>query len=282
VESVRSRNALLDTVRRAEDDGFSTFLIRDHFIGEPFGHQLAPLTTLATVASVTKTLRIGSLVFASAYRHPVLLAKEIATLDVLSEGRVELGLGTGFSRSEYEQAGMPFEPPRVRLARLTEVLQVLKGLFADGRFTFAGKHYSVTDLDSFPKPVQRPHPPILLGGSGPRLLSVAAREADIIGLQTVGTTGGVVSRDSGARLAETIVQKIHSVRQAAGPRFDQIELSSVASVIVTDRREEAADRFAHEQGWSAVPTEAVLEMPSVFIGTMGQIVAAMQMRREQF
>ena len=281
-ESVRSRSALLDTVRRAEGDGFSTFLIRDHFIAEPFGHQLAPLTTLATVASVTKTLRLGSLVFGSAYRHPVLLAKEIATLDVLSEGRVELGLGTGFSRREYEQAGMLFEPPRVRLERLEEVLRVLKGLFADGHFTFAGKHHSVTDLDGFPKPVQRPHPPILIGGAGPRLLSLAAREADIIGFQTVGTKDGVVSREPEARLAETVAQKIHSVRQRAGTRFDEIELSSFASVIVTDRREEAAERFAHEQGWTAIPAERVLEMPSLFIGTIGRIVADMQKRREQF
>ena len=281
-ESVRSHKAVLDTARRAEDEGFSTFLIRDHFIAEPFGHQLAPLTTLATVASVTKRLRIGSLVFGSAYRHPVLLAKEIATLDVVSEGRVDLGLGTGFSRTEYEQAGMPFEPPRLRLERLEEVLHVLKGLFAEGRFTFAGKHYSVTDLDSFPKPVQRPHPPILIGGAGPRLLSVAAREADIIGLQTVGTKDGVVSRESEARLAETVMQKIRSVRQTAGPRFDEIELSSFASVIVTDHREEAAERFAHEQGWTVIPTEKVLEMPSVFIGTIEQITADMQMRREQF
>jgi probable F420-dependent oxidoreductase len=281
-ESVRSRKELLDTARRAEDHGFSTFLIRDHFIAEPFGHQLAPLTTLAAAASMTKTLRIGSLVFGAAYRHPVLLAKEIATLDVLSEGRVELGLGTGFSRREYEQAGMLFEPPRVRLERLEEVLQVLKGLFGDARFTFAGKHYSVTGLDSFPKPVQRPHPPILVGGAGPRVLSLAAREADIIGFQTVGTKDGVVSRELEARLAETVAQKIHSVRQTVGTRFDEIELSSFASVIVTDRREEAAERFAHEQGWSATRTEKVLEMPSVFIGTIGQIIADMQMRREQF
>ena len=100
-EGVRSRAALLDTARRAEDGGFATFLIRDHFIAEPFGHQLAPLTALATVAAVTRTLRIGSLVFANDYRHPVVLAKEVATLDVLSEGRVELGLGAGFSRAEY-------------------------------------------------------------------------------------------------------------------------------------------------------------------------------------
>jgi len=281
-ESALSRKALLDTARRAEDGGFSTFLIRDHFIAEPFGHQFAPLTALAIVAGMTKALRIGSLVLGCAYRHPALLAKEIATLDVMSEGRVELGLGTGFSRVEYERAGLAFDPPRARLERLEEVLHVLKGLFADEPLRFTGKHYSVTDLDGFPKPVQRPHPPILIGGAGARLLSIAAQEADIIGFQTVETKHGVLSREPTARLADNVMQKIEQVRQTAGTRFSEIELSTVASVIVTDRRQEAAERFARDQGWSAIPTEKVLEMPSVFIGTAGQVIVDMQMRRERF
>jgi alkanesulfonate monooxygenase SsuD/methylene tetrahydromethanopterin reductase-like flavin-dependent oxidoreductase (luciferase family) len=117
-ETARSREALLDTARRAESSGYATFLIRDHFIAEPFGHQLAPLTVLATVASVTSTLRVGSLILANDYRHPVILAKEVATLDVLSNGRVELGLGAGFSQAEYDHAGMRFDPPGVRVERL--------------------------------------------------------------------------------------------------------------------------------------------------------------------
>lgn len=281
-EGVLSRKALLETARRAEDEGFSTFLIRDHFIAEPFGHQFAPLIALTAVAGVTKTLRVGSLVLGSAYRHPVLLAKEIATLDVLSEGRVEIGLGTGFSRVEYERAGMTFDPPSLRLERLEEVIRLLKGLFADRPFTLAGKHYAAVDLDSFPEPVQRPHPPILVGGAGPRLLSIAAREADIIGLQTVETRRGALSREPAVRLPQNVMQKIDLVRRTAGARFDEIELSTVASVIVTDRREEAAKQFAREQGWSTVPAERVLEMPSVFIGTVEQIITDMQMRRELF
>jgi probable F420-dependent oxidoreductase len=163
----------------------STFLIRDHFIAEPFGHQLAPLTALATVAAVARTLRIGSLVFANEYRHPVVLAKEVGTLDVLSEGRFELGLGAGFSRAEYQQAGIAFDPPHVRAERLEEALHVVKGLFSEAPFTFVGQRYSVSSLNSFPKPLQRPHPPILVGAASSRMLSIAARHADIIGLQTV-------------------------------------------------------------------------------------------------
>ena len=281
-EGVRSREALLDTARRAEDGGFATFLIRDHFIAEPFGHQLAPLTALATVAAVTRTLRIGSLVFANDYRHPVVLAKEVATLDVLSEGRFEVGLGAGFSRAEYEQAGIAFDPPHVRVERLEEALHVVRGVFADAPFTFAGKYYSVSSLNSFPKPLQRPHPPILVGAASSRMLSLAARHADIIGLQTVSTTRGVVAQDPKDRSASAVSEKIEQVRQAASERFEEIELSTVASVIMTDNRQEAAERFARDRGWDDIAADEVLEMPSVFIGTVDHIVDEMQDRRERY
>jgi probable F420-dependent oxidoreductase len=281
-EGVGSRAALLDTARRAEDGGFATFLMRDHFISEPFGHQLAPLTALATVAAVTRTLRIGSLVFANDYRHPVVLAKEVATLDVLSEGRFELGLGAGFSRAEYEQAGIAFDPPHVRAERLEEALHVVKGLFSDAPFTLAGQHYSVSSLNSFPKPLQRPHPPILVGAASSRMLSIAARHADIIGLQTVSTTRGVLAQDPKVRSASTVTEKIDQVRQAADERFDEIELSMVASVIITDHRQEAAEQFARDRGWRAIAADEVLTMPSVFIGTVDYIAEEMQGRRERY
>src|SRR5262245_4360667 len=150
-ESSRSAEALRTAARKAEDRGYSTWLVRDHFIAEPFGHQLAPLTTLALVAGMTKTLRIGSFVFSNDYRHPLMLAKEIATLDVLSNGRVELGLGAGFSQTEYEQAGLPFDRPGVRIERLAEAIRILKGAFADGPFSLTGRHYSIKRYDGFPK-----------------------------------------------------------------------------------------------------------------------------------
>lgn len=281
-EGIRSREALLDTAQRAEDGGFATFLIRDHFIAEPFGHQLAPLTVLATVAAVTRTLRIGSLVFANDYRHPVVLAKEIATLDVLSEGRFELGLGAGFSRAEYEQAGIAFDPPHVRAERLEEALHVVKGLFADAPFTFTGQHYSVAGLHSFPKPLQRPHPPILVGAASSRMLSIAARHADIIGLQTVATTRGVLAQDPKVRSASAVSEKIEQVRQAAGERFEEIELSTVASVLMTAHRQEAAEQFARDRGWGDIAADEVLTMPSVFIGTVDHIVDEMRGRRERY
>ena len=281
-ENARSHEMLLATAHRAEEAGYATFLIRDHLIAEPFGHQLAPLTALATVASATKRLRVGSLVFANDYRHPVVLAKEAATLDVLSGGRFELGLGAGFSRVEYEQAGMQFDPVGVRVGRLEEALQVLKGLFGDEPFSFAGSHYTLTNFDSFPKPLQRPHPPILVGAAGRRMLSIAAREADIIGFQTVSPASGTVSQGPEAALAATVTEKVELVRRVAGERFGEIELSTTASVIITDHRRQAAERFARHRGWSAVSAEQVLAMPSVFIGSVDQIVGEMQGRRERY
>jgi alkanesulfonate monooxygenase SsuD/methylene tetrahydromethanopterin reductase-like flavin-dependent oxidoreductase (luciferase family) len=158
----------------------------------------------------------------------------------------------------------------------------VKGLFSDAPFTFAGQHYSVSSLDSFPKPLQRPHPPILVGAASSRMLSIAARHADIIGLQTVSTTRGVLSQDPRLRAARVVGEKIEQVRQAAGERFGEIELSTVASVIMTDHRQEAAERFARDRGWGGIAADEVLEMPSVFIGTVDDIVDEMQGRRERY
>ena len=279
-ENVRSATALMETARRAEAAGFATFLLRDHFIEEPFGHQLAPLAALATIAAATKKLRVGSLVLCNDYRHPVLLAKEVATLDLLSGGRFEFGLGAGFSRPEYEAAGLPFDPPGVRVDRLAEALQVFKGLFGAAPFTFAGRFYTVTKLDAVPKPVQRPHPPILVGAGGRRMLGIAAREADIIGIQTASLGTGRTVADPSGLLAETIAEKIGWVRQQAGARFDRIELSIVSSVIVAEHRREAAERLVRERGWQGLSVERVFEMPSIFIGSVDQIVDEMQKRRE--
>ena len=157
-EQMQSAEEWVTKTRQAEDYGYATFLIRDHFIREPFGDQFAPLIALMAAANATRTLRIGSLVLDNDYRHPVMLAKEAATLDLLSEGRFELGIGAGWLRTEYEQAGMAFESAGSRVSRLEEAIHVLKGLFADQPLTFTGNHFTVTNLNGFPRPVQRPHP----------------------------------------------------------------------------------------------------------------------------
>ncbi len=281
-EGVRSATELVETARRAEGAGFATFLLRDHFIAEPFGHQLAPLAALATVAAATATLRVGSLVLCNDYRHPVLLAKEVATLDLVSGGRFELGLGAGFSRPEYEAAGLPYDSPGVRVDRLAEALQVFKGLFSAAPFTFAGRFYTVTNLETFPRPVQRPHPPMLVGAGGRRMLAIAAREANIIGLQTATLGTGRRVPDPTGLLADTVAEKIGWVRQEAGARFETIELSIVSSVFMTENRRAAAERLVRERGWDGLAAERVFEMPSIFIGSVDQIVDEMQGRRERY
>ena len=281
-ESVRSGTALVDTARRAEAAGFATLLLRDHFIAEPFGHQLAPLTGLATVIAVTTTLRVGSMVLCNDYRHPVLVAKEVATLDLLSGGRFELGLGAGFSRPEYEAAGLPYEAPGVRVDRLAEALKVYQGLLGAAPFTFAGRFYTVTQLETFPRPVQQPHPPIMVGAGGRRMLAMAAREADIIGLQTASLGSGRSVPDPSGLLPEAITDKVAWVRQQAGARFHRIELSIVSSVVVAEDRRKAAERLARERGWDGLSVERVLEMPSIFIGTVDRIVDEMRQRRERY
>src|SRR6266705_2544734 len=175
-EDIGTCEGLVGEARRAEALGYSTLLLlRDHFVSEPFGEQFAPMVALLAAAAATNSLRVGSLVLDNDYRHPVMLAKEAATLDVLSGGRFELGIGAGWLRDEYEQAGMVFDAAGTRVSRLKEALHVMKGLFADQPVTFSGSYYKLTDLTSFPKPAQRPHPPILIGAGSKRMLEMAGR-----------------------------------------------------------------------------------------------------------
>jgi len=281
-ESVTSAEGLLATARRAEDFGYSTLLLRDHFVTDPFGAQFAPLVALAVAAAATTRLRVGTLVLDNDYRHPVLLAKEAATLDALSVGRFELGIGAGWLRDEYTRAGLPFEAPGVRVGRLEESLRILKGLFAGSPLTFSGAHYSITDLDSFPRPVQRPHPPILIGAGGQRMLGLAGREADIVGILPKALPNGTISEDLSERSAATTERKIDGIRQAAGSRFDRLELSAVISVTVADDYRAAAEQVAVDSGWGAAAADLVLDMPSRFVGPVDRIAEQMLARRDRF
>lgn len=268
--------------RRVEELGYATFLIRDHFVPDFFGEQLAPIPALMTAADVTTTLRVGTLVFDNDYRHPVMLAKEAATLDALSGGRLEFGIGAGWLRNEYDKAGMCYERAGVRISRLEEALRVFKGLWGDGRLTFEGEHYSIRDLEGCPKPLQRPHPPILIGAGKPRMLRLAGREADIISFLTTSVASGTREDGPGERLAASVAEKLEWVRQGAGERFDDIELSLGPTMIITDNREGWAAETIRSRGWHGVTVDDVLAMPSVFIGTLDEIVTSMQERREQY
>jgi probable F420-dependent oxidoreductase len=268
--------------REAQAYRYATFLLRDHFVPEPFGNQFAPIAALMAAACATTTLRVGTLVFDNDYRHPVVLAKEAATLDLLSGGRLELGIGAGWLRAEYEAAGLPYDPNGVRIARLEEAIHILKGLFADGPLDFAGEHYRVAGLEGFPKPAQRPGPPLLIGAGKPRMLRLAGRHADIVGFLTTSVASGVVEDDPAERLAESVERKIAWVREGAGERFDRIELSLIPTVIITDDRRAATERIIRERGWGGITPEQVWAMPAILIGTVGQIAEQIEVRRERY
>lgn len=281
-EWMQSADEWIAKARFAESAGYSTFLIRDHFIREPFGDQFAPMIALMAAADATKTLRVGNLVLDNDYRHPVMLAKEAATLDHLSGGRFELGIGAGWLKAEYEQVGMSFDAPGVRVSRLGEALHVLKGLFADQPLTFSGSHYTISRLDGFPKPLQRPHPPILIGAGSRRMLALAAQEANIVGILPKALPDGTISEEVMERLPATMAQKVEWVRQAAGERFSELELNMVIAPIFTEQRQQKVEQLIRERGWSGVSVEQVLEMPSVFIGPAEQIAEEMWRRREVY
>ena len=221
-----------EQARQVEDLGYSALLMPDHF-----GDQLAPVPALAAAAAATTTsLRMGALVFGNDYRHPVVLAKEAATLDVLSDGRFELSLGAGWMRSDYDQAGMTYDHPAVRVDRLEEAIKVVQGLLrTEGPFSFHGEHYEVLAHSLAPRPVQKPGPPLIVGGGGKRVLSIAARHADIVGINVnlrEGTGGAETAADA---TPERTRQKVAWVKEAAGDRFEDIELNSlIGFVMVTD------------------------------------------------
>lgn len=279
--AVADGRTLAETARRAEATGIDVLVIPDHLIA-----QLAPIPAMATIAAATERLRIGTFVLNNDLRHPAVLAQDLASLDVLSGGRLEVGIGAGWNRPEYEAIGIPFDPVPTRVARLTEAVAVLKGCFADGSFSFAGAHYTITDLDGQPKPVQRPHPPFFIGGGGRRLLTMAAREADIVGLAPRLLPAGRGGDPRSITLAAT-AEKVGWVRQAAGDRFDGLELNvypSTSPIVVTDRALPAAAELAarlHERTSLEVRPQDLLESPHIFIGSVESLAAKFVALREE-
>jgi probable F420-dependent oxidoreductase len=246
--AVADGRSLAERARRAEAIGIDVLVIPDHLI-----EQLAPIPAMATIAAATERLRIAAFVFNNELRHPAVLAQDLASLDVLSGGRLEVAIGAGWNEPEFAAIGIPFEPVGTRVARLTESIAVLKGCFGPGPFSFAGEHYTITDYDAHPKPVQQPYPPFFIGGGGRRLLTLAGREAQIVGLAPR-LLPGVIGDPRSITLAAT-EEKIGWVREAAGDRFGELELNvypSMSPIIVTDaaRREldELAERLRQRSG----------------------------------
>lgn len=279
-EWIGSRQVWLDHVREVEDRGFQTFLIRDHVVPDYFGDQFAPLVALMAAAAATQQLRVGTLVLNNDVRHPVWLAKEAATLDQLSGGRFELGLGAGWLDTEYQQAGLRYDRPGVRIERLREAIQVIKGVWAADPYSLTGEHYQIQAINGVPKPDQ-PRLPLLLGAGHRRMLTLAGQEADIVGVMTTSVATGQVQDDPLARLAPAVAERVGWIREGAGARFGQIELSLVATLLVTDQRRVTTEQFIQQRGWRGISCEQVWEMPAVLIGSVDQICEDLQRWREQ-
>jgi probable F420-dependent oxidoreductase len=274
-----SARALAERARRAEAIGYSTYVLSDHLLNT-FASNIA----LAAIASATQTLRIGHFVLNNDLRHPAVLHQELATLDVLSEGRLEIGIGAGWNEPEYKASGIPFEPVPVRVSRLEETIAILKGLFGDETYSVQGDHYTITEMDGRPKAVQKPHPPILIGGGGKRVLGLGGREAQIVGFAPrIGATHGGFKSCT----FEATREKVRWVQEAAGARFDEIELNTYPAfrpAAVTDEpRKAAADLLAriNERQPSGLTVDELLDSPHVFVGTVAQLIEKFTRLRDE-
>ena len=271
--SAGPRGPWLETVRRVEALGYDTLMWPDHFV-----RGFEPVAAMAAAAIATERLRLSGFVFDNDFRHPVVLAMSAGSIDILSDGRLELGIGAGWLKEEYDLSGIPFDPPGVRIARLEEAVHLLKLLLSGERTSFAGEFYTVDGLQIPPAPVQKPWPPLVIGGGSPKILSLAAREADIVGITTRALPDG--SKDAADMTAAATARKIDWVREAAGDRFARIELNTICPTVeITDDRAAAAERIAADLPVSAAE---VLDSPAVLLGTVDQIVATLEERRERY
>lgn len=270
-----SPEELRPLARKAEDIGVSVLTVADHL-----DDQLAPVAALMAAADATTSLRVGSLVFANDYRHPAVLAKEAATVDRLTGGRLEFGLGAGWMTADYLAAGIPLDPPSVRIARLDEALGIIRALWAGGPVDHEGEHYRITGLTCTPLPAQRPYPPIIIGGGGRKVLEVAARHADVVHLNPALPAGVIDHRAGPTATAASTDQKLAWVRAAAGDRFEGLELGvRIHLAFVTDDRDELYRALAG--GFGLTPEEA-RDSPHALCGTLDQISEDLEARRERF
>lgn len=286
--SADSAQAWKDLARSVEDQGYSAFHLADHFLGEGpalastnHPHQtLACIPAMTMAAAVTRDIRIGCRVFCIDYHHPVVLAKSAATIDLLSDGRLEFGLGAGWIQAEYEAAGIPFDRPGVRISRLEEYLGLFRAFMSGEQIDHAGEYARVSGFAGSPAPVQKPMPPIMIGGGAKRILSLAGREADIVSFNFNNRSGVIGPDGVASSTADATAQKVEWVKAAAGDRFDQIELEIGAYfTVVTDHPQQVAEQMGGMMGLSA---EAMLDHPNALIGTVDSICETLEARRERY
>ena len=276
--------------RRAEELGFDVFTVADHVIGpgpalKATGHPVqtvAAIPAMAVAAEATSTIRIGSRVLCTDYRNPVMLVKELASLDFFSEGRLEIGLGAGWLENEYVAMGVPFERPGIRLDRMEETIALMRASFADGELHQIGTHVHADGFEAVPKPVQRPAPPLMIGGGAPRVLAIAGREADIVSLNFDNSSGRLGPDGVGSSTASATARKIDWVKSAAGDRWSDIELEIAAYfTVITDGADDAAtiERMA---GMFGMTPDEFAEHPHGLIGSVDSVGDQLVERRERY
>lgn len=258
-----------ELARRLESEGFSTLSVADHYLNE-----MACGPLLVAAANATTTLRVGSFVYDNDFRHPALLAKEAATIDVLSGGRLELGVGAGYNKEEYEQVGLPFDPPGVRVGRLEESVEIMTRLFKGEDVTYEGQHYRLNGFEGAPLPIQRPIP-LLIGGGGPRMIRLAARKAQIMGFVPKTLPGGGVDTSAfTAAVMDAMVAALEEALAEAG-RDDDGPERNMLLMQMHGSADEATD-----DDW--MPPEVVGKSPFALVGEPAAMVEALHERRERW
>jgi len=273
-----SGTELAARARRSEDLGYHALVTPDHLMG-----QLSPVVAMSAIAAATSTLRVGAFVLNNDLRHPAVLAQDLAAIDVLSDGRLDIAIGAGWNKPEYDALGIPFDATPVRQARLAEAIAVLKGSLSGEQFSFDGEYYRITDYTGEPA-AQRPHPPLFVGGGGRRTLTLAGREADIVGLAPRITRTGL---DAWSLTVEATREKIEWVREAAGARFAELEFNVYPSgwppVLTDDLAGEVSTVIASlaERTGLELTERQVLDSPHLFIGSADRLAEKFQQLREE-
>jgi len=265
---------LLDSARELEALGYSTIFVPDHLDEGP-----GPIAAMAAFAAVTSTVNVGSLVLDCDFRHPAVLARELATIDAFSGGRLEVGLGAGWKAQDYETAGIAMDRPGVRVGRLQEHAAVLKGLWGEGPFSFEGEHYRISELDGTPAPYAPGGPKLLVGGGGPRLLRWAGAHADIVGVNPSIHSGAIDEAAAHDSLEDRIDEKVAWLRAGAEDRFDELELNCWLAVAEVTDDPAVADGVAALFGTTA---DALGRSPMALIGTLGEAAERLEERRERW
>ena len=264
-----------DSVREIEALGYSTLFVPDHF-----DEGLGPIAAMASAAVVTTTLNVGSLVLDCDYRHPVVVARELATIDQLSEGRLEVGLGAGWKQLDYTSSGISMDPPKVRVDRMIETVAVLRGLFSGEPVTFAGEHFTITDLTGTPAPYRPGGPKFLIGGGGRRVLRYAGGHVEIVGVNASIHSGVIDTAAAQDGHPDRIDEKVAWVKDGAGARFDDLEINAwLAAAEITDDARAVGDVLGELFG--VAPADA-LASPLVLVGSESEIRDTLAERRERW